>query len=301
MTTRFGELVKQVASLKEVVAKGVIPGALVCGMVVSGMALAQAETMDSPFQPRTEATGVSLERFGEMQVELDKVALDYYQGAIRTMAKADLSKMPPARAMAVLQGMARDTLASAPSSQRALLPGPSAVPGLETVTAFFAQFKPDDDAASVQRRATEIAAELGVDLSTFSFGSIVEELAKANSVHREALTEIEKVVHDLRGFSLEDLATLATEGSFDRHTTSSSLLRHMVGYAITSEDVSEHDRDAILVEYNRNVALRAGLAAIEEKISTEGTWIDRNWIRQTSTRALERDDSFGPPATAPAP
>lgn len=300
MTTRFGELVKQVASLREVVAKGVIPGALVCGMVVSGMALAQAETMDAPFQPRTVSAQSQNERFGELQVELDKVALNYYQGAIRAMAQADLSKMPPARAMGVLQGMARDTLANGPG-RGDLTSGPSNVPGLEAVLGFFSQFKADDDARSVQARAVEVAKLAGADLNTFSFGSIVDELVKANAVHREALMEIEKSANDVRGVTLEDLAALASDGSFDRHATEASLLRHMVGYAIVSEDVPEQDREAILVEFNRNVAMRAGLAAIEEKISSEGTWIDRGWIRKTSSRALERDEGFGPAQTAPAP
>lgn len=299
MTTRFADLVRQVASLKDVVARGVLPGALVCGLVVTGMAVARAETLDA-VRPAAVAT-TSVERMAEMQVEIDRVALNYYQGAIRAMAAADLSKMPAGTALRTLQQMASDTLANAPSRGE-LNFGPSAVPGLEAVSGFFNGFKPGDDAQSVQRRARDMASELGVDLSAFAFGSLVEELAKANSVHREALEEIEKVANDHRGTSIEDLALLAVEGGFDRHATSSSLLRQMVSYAIAGDDViSEHDRDAVLVEFNRNVALRAGLTAIEEKLASEGNWIDRGWVRQTATKAIDRAEHFAPVPAGPSP
>ncbi len=300
MTSRFGDLVRQIGSLKDVVARGVLPGALVCGLVVTGMSIARAETMDT-VRPVEVSAGASAQRMAEMQVEIDRVALNYYQGAIRAMAAADLSKMPAGTALRTLQQMASDTLSNAPS-RGDLHFGPSAVPGLEVVSAFFAGFKPDDDARSVQRRARDVASEIGVDLSAFAFGSLVEELSKANSVHREALEEIEKVANDHRGTSLEDLALLTVEGSFDRHATSSSLLKQLVNYAIAGDDViSDQDRDAVLIEFNRNVALRAGLTAIEEKLASEGNWIDRGWIRQTATKAIERAEHFSPAPTGPAP
>ncbi|BCB22561.1 hypothetical protein [Bosea sp. ANAM02] len=300
MTSRFGDLVRQIGSLKDVVARGVLPGALVCGLVVTGMSIARAETMDT-VRPVEVSAGASAQRMAEMQVEIDRVALNYYQGAIRAMAAADLSKMPAGTALRTLQQMASDTLSNAPS-RGDLHFGPSAVPGLEAVSAFFAGFKPDDDARSVQRRARDVASEIGVDLSAFAFGSLVEELSKANSVHREALEEIEKVANDHRGTSLEDLALLAVEGGFDRHATSSSLLKQLVNYAIAGDDViSDQDRDAVLIEFNRNVALRAGLTAIEEKLASEGNWIDRGWIRQTATKAIERAEHFSPAPTGPAP
>lgn len=299
MTTGFGELVRQVGKLKSLVKDGVVPGALVCSLVVSGMAFAQSEAMASPVWQHAPASEIEAKQYALMQVELDRAALDYYRPAILAMAQADLSKVTPDRAMGILEAMAKETIARAPS-RGDLVVGPSAVKGLDLVMGFFDQFQPGYP-GEVQQRAKEIAVAEGFDLDSFKFEGLRNELKKANDIKDEALAQIAEKVGNLRNYTLQDISEIAIEGKYDRHATSKALLNGLAASAISDEAQPDYAREGIIREVNRGMILQGTLDLLLDQMNREGTWSDRSWIRRTALSALERAEKFAAPGNSPSP
>ena len=298
MTTKFGELVRQVGGLKSLIKGGVVPGALACSLVVSSMAFAQTEPLASPVWQHASTSDRDSAFFAKMQVELDQAALNYYQTAIVAMAKADLSKLAPSQGMYVLEQMAKETIANAPS-RGDVVQGPSSVKGLDLAMAFFAQFSPGDYPSAVQQRAAAVVQAEGFDLTKFAFEGIQAELKKANDVKVEALNEVADKATQSRRYSMEDLVGIAMEGGFDRHATSRALLNALAATALVDETQSDAERDGIIREVNRGMILQGTLNLISNHLTREGNWTDRTWARQAALRGIERAEAVAP-QVAPA-
>lgn len=307
MATRFGDLVRKVGSLKPLAIDGLLPGALVCGLVVSGLTMANAS-------PLTEAAGeASVHRtlgsaslpgqrsYGEMQESIDLTAMDYYGGALAAMAKADLSRMSPESAMKTLANMARSTLSNAPS-RGDLVQGPSGVAGLEAALAFFSRVESDSTPQSVQARALEIANLAGVDVSTFRFEGILAELRKANEYKTATLNQIAEVVYDQRGTTVSDIVEKAVEGQFERHATQAALLDQLAWAAMTDEGIPEEERDLVIAEINSKVVMDGAFGAIVATWERDGTWTAREGLAKIVNSALAASQRFvSPTGDTPRP
>lgn len=265
--TPFGELVRKVAGAKTLILAGVLPGAVVCGLVAGALAM--------PSPPAS----------GPVVVRSDATALQHYKQGALAMATADLSRMTPDQAMDLLSRMARKTLQTSPESGSTIRHE-----GMETAVAFFAGVDLDARVDEIQEKAAELARSTGADFGSARFDGVLTELAKANERKSAILTEIADALFDNKE-PLDAIIRKAKGGLLERHAADNVLLEVLAWQELFKAELGDEHRDAVTRESNAKAVMDGAFSALIAQYETRTMFTSREAFAKIVRAALPAVDA----------